>query len=180
MKPRSFQRQVRAIRRPATGRERNHLATRQVGAGERIRSKQSLVAPFVHQLSAVLAAGRAQLDDVVGPLDRGGIVLDHQHRVPQIAQLLEQLIELLRVARVETDRWLIQDVGHVDQRAAQRVGQVDALGLTAGQGSRLSIERQVAQPHLVQEADSGPELPEDRLGNGGVLLGQLHALDPAA
>ena len=53
---------------------------------------------------------------MVGDRDGLGLVLDDQHGVALVAQLAQQVVHLLDVVRVEADRRLVEDVGHVGQR----------------------------------------------------------------
>ena len=42
---------------------------------------------------------------------------------------------------MQTDTWLVEDVEHVDELAANLCGKTDALTLAARERSRLAIER---------------------------------------
>ena len=63
-----------------------------------------------HQLPAVRAGARAQVDDVVGRLDRLLVVFHHDHGIAQIAQLLQRAEQSAVVALVQADRGFIEDV----------------------------------------------------------------------
>ena len=67
------------------------------------------------------------------------------------------------VARVQADRRLVQHVERVHQPGAERVGERDPLGLAAGERAGLPVERQIAEPHVAEEAEPGVELVEDQL-----------------
>ena len=54
------------------------------------------------------------------------------------------------VARVQADRRLVEHEHRVDQRGAERGGEVDALHLAARQGAALAVERQVAEADVAQ------------------------------
>ena len=60
--------------------------------------------------TAGFAASRAQLHHVVRHLDGGEIVLDDEHAVPGVAQSLQQLEQPVHVARMQSDRRLVQNV----------------------------------------------------------------------
>ena len=66
--------------------------------------------------AAVLAGAGPQVDEVVGGAHRLLVVLDHEHRVAEVAQPLECRDELRVVALVQPDRGLVEHVEHADQR----------------------------------------------------------------
>jgi len=69
-----------------------------------------------HDPPAVLAGPGAHVDQVVGGAHRLLVVLDHEHRVSQVAKPLEGPDQLGVVALVQADRRLVEDVEHPDQR----------------------------------------------------------------
>src|SRR5215470_2974813 len=84
---------------------------REITSGERIWGcLDLLVVSFRDDLAAVLAGARSQIEDVVAGAHDIGVMLYHQHGVSQIAQAMENANEPLRVAAVQADRWLIQNV----------------------------------------------------------------------
>ena len=82
-------------------------------------------------LAAVVARLGADVDDVVGGADHLLLVLHDDHRVAQVAQLLQDLDQAVRVARVQADRRLVEDVERTGEVAAQRGREVDALAFAA-------------------------------------------------
>ncbi len=93
-------------------------------------------------------APRAEVDDVVGDRDRLRLVLDDEHGVALVAQLQQELVHPLDVVRVQPDRGLVEDVGHVGERRAELADELRALRLAAGQRARRPVEREVAQADL--------------------------------
>ena len=77
------------------------------------------------------AGAGSQIDHVVGGADRIFIVLDHDHRVAQIAQPPQRAQQALVVALVQADRGLIEDVHDAGEARADLACQADALGLAA-------------------------------------------------
>ena len=67
------------------------------------------------QLPAVLAGPGAEVDDVVRGADRALVVLDHDHRVAEIAQPPQRVDQLRVVTLVEADRGLVEDVEDAHQ-----------------------------------------------------------------
>ena len=111
-----------------------------------------------HDLPAVPAGARAEVDDPVGLLHRLVVVLDHHHRVADVAQVLERRQQLLVVALVQADRGLVQHVDDAGQLAADLAGQPDALALAARERRRRPVQRQVAEAHVEQEAQARADL----------------------
>ena len=68
---------------------------------------------------------------------------------------------------MQTDGRLVEHVEHADQTGADLGGQPDALRLTAGERARGTLQRQVLQPDVEQEAqprlDLLEHLPGDRM-----------------
>ena len=69
-------------------------------------------------VAPVDAGGGAHVDDVVGGQDRLLVMLHHQHRIAQIAQLLQAGQQPGVVALVQADRRLVQHVQHPRQPRA--------------------------------------------------------------
>jgi len=103
------------------------------------------------ELPALPTSLRPELDDLVGDPHRVFVVLDHDHRVPAVAQGDQGIEELAIVVRVQADARLVQNVDHPDQPHAELCRETHALGLAAGQGAIVSFKRQVAQAGLEQE-----------------------------
>ena len=126
-----------------------------------------------HDLAAVLAGARADVDHPVGDLDRVLVVLDDDQRVADVAQPEQRLDQPAVVPLVQPDRRLVQHVEHADQAGADLGGQPDPLRLAAGQRRRRPVQRQVVQPDVDQEAEPGVDLLEHPLGDHPLPLGQL-------
>ena len=80
--------------------------------------QQALHRARVHDLAAVLARARADVDDVVGDPDRLLVVLDDEHGVAEVAQAHERVDQAAVVALVQADRRLVEHVQHADEPAA--------------------------------------------------------------
>ena len=63
-----------------------------------------------HDLAAAVAAFGAEVDDPVGGLDDLEIVLDHDHGVALVDQLVQHLQQLRDVVEVQAGRRLVEDV----------------------------------------------------------------------
>ena len=127
------------IRRSGTGIDRR---PRQVGAGDR-RASLAITCSAVPSATTrppCSPGARAHVDDVVGSAHRVLVVLDHDHRVAQLAQPLERRQQPGVVALVQADRRLVEDVQHAHQAGADLGGQPDPLRLAAGEAGRSPVE----------------------------------------
>ena len=126
----------------------------------------------------MLAAAGAKFHGVVSGANCGGIVFDDHHRVAIVPQTTEQGYQSIDVPRVETDRGLIEDVERVYQVRAQSVRQSDPLCLTAGEGARLSVECEIAEPYFAEERDAVVEFLENGGSHSALELGALQSGGP--
>ena len=138
----------------------------------------SSAVPLRHDVAAVLAGAGAHVDQVVGRAHRALVVLDHQHRVAEVAQPLQRRDQPLVVALVQADRRLVEDVEHADQRGADLGRQPDPLRLAARQGRRRPLHRQVADANVVQEPQPLVDLAQDQPRDRPVLVGELQRVHP--
>ena len=105
------------------------------------------------------------VDDVIGDLDDVGVVLDDDDRVALVAQLREQLVEPVHVARVEADARLVEDVHDVDEAAAEVLDHLDALRLAARERVGLAVEAQVVEADVDHVLEPLDERGHDRRGH---------------
>ncbi len=108
-----------------------------------------------------------------------GVVLDHEDRVAQVAQLVQDVDEARGVAAVQADGGLVEHVERAHQPRAQRGGELDALRLAAGERGGQAVERQVFQANLVQELQPLADLAQHLLGNLRLLGRELDAVEEA-
>ena len=142
----------------------------------------------VHERPAKPARPRANLDDMVRPGDDGRIVLDHEHRVPPVPQVLERVHQAVHVLGVQPGTWLVEDVGQLGQVAVELARRLHPLGLAAGERRNRTVEVQVPGPDPDQVPEQPPQLdhqgvgdrPPGRFQRGrqvrqpAVQVGQLH------
>ena len=139
---------------------------------------QELVgAALEDHLAAMLAGAGAKVDHVVGGPNRLLVVLDDDDRVAEIAQVRERRQQLAVVALVQADRRLVEDVQHPGQVGADLRGQPDALPLPARQRGGAAVQRQIADPDVVQEADAVANLPQHPARDQRFALGELEAVE---
>ena len=133
-------------------RHRDLPAPGEILAGQRMRRAADLLGRALRDdLAAVLAGARPHVDDVVGRQDRVLVVLDDDHAVAEVAQVLQRVEQPVVVALVQADRRLVEHVHHAGQARADLRREADALRLAAGQRFRRAVERQVVEADVVQE-----------------------------
>ncbi len=108
---------------------------------------------------------RAKIDDVIGATNRVFVVFDDQHRVAEVAQRLQRVQQAIVVAMVQADGGLIEHVEHATQLRADLRRQANALAFAAAQRGRRALQRDVAQPHGIQEAEAFGDLFQDAAGD---------------
>ena len=106
---------------------------------------------FGQHVAALDAAFRTHVDEPVAVLDDVQVVLDDQHGVALVDQLVQHLEQLAHILEVQAGGRLVQDVERVaGGAAAQLLAQLDALRLAAGErGGRLA-QLDVAQADGVE------------------------------
>ena len=134
-----------------------------------------LIGAGEHHLAALFARLRPEIDDVIAFLDDLGIVLDDDDGILIGAQAMENLDQTAAVARMQADGRLVEHVERIDQRRADRSGEIDALQLAAGKRARLAIEGQIFQTDADEIAQAPANLVEDQArdliqGAGGLEL----------
>ncbi|CVG16775.1 Uncharacterised protein [Serratia marcescens] len=147
-------------------------------AGQRVRLRHDVVdGAFRHHLAAVYAGAGADVDHVVGGADGVFVMLHHDHRVAEVAQVDQRFQQALVVALVQADRRLIQYVHHAHQAGADLAGQTDALRFAAGERLRRAGQRQVVQADVHQEFQAIADLFQHFFGDLGALAAELHVLE---
>ncbi len=134
----------------------------QVPPGGGVTVPQTLYGAFEADGAARRTGTRAEVDHVVGDRDHFRLVLHDQHRVALVSQLQQQVVHPLDVVRVQPDRRLVEDVGHVGERRAELADHLGALGLAARQRDRRPVEREVAQADLRERVQRVLERGEQR------------------
>src|SRR5699024_7058589 len=104
--------------------------------------------------SSPVSALRSDVDDVVRRLDHIQVMFDNHHRVAALCQPLQNIDQLVHIGKMQTRGGLVQNVDGLSGTApGQLRGQLDSLGLAAGQrGGRLP-QTDVGQAHIVEGFD---------------------------
>ena len=108
---------------------------------------------------------------MIGGAHRLLVVLDDDHGVAEVAQLLERGEQPRVVALVQADRRLVEDVQHADEPRTDLRREPDALRLAARQRFGRAPEREVVEPDVDEEAQPLAHFLEDRAGDLGVEPG---------
>ena len=145
---------------------------RQQAAGDRGRIALQIGRRALrHDLPAQASGTRADVDQMMGAAD-GFLVMLHHHQGVALSLELRQRIEQdAVVARMQADGGFIQDVAHPAQVRAQLRRQSDALCFPARERRRGAIQRQIAQPDLLQEVQPRVQLGQDIAGDLGLSAG---------
>jgi hypothetical protein len=111
-------------------------------------------------------------------------MFDDDDGISEVAEAGKGEDEAFGVAGMEADTGFIEDEEGMDESGAETGGEVDSLGFTAGKGAGGSVEGQVAEADLDQEAESGADLFEGEgegvmgggVGAGGKLVDQFQGV----
>ena len=82
-------------------------------------------------LAAMHPGTGTKVEHMVGSADRVFVVLDHDHRVAQVAQMFEGAKQAVVVALVQADRRLVKHIHHAGEAGADLRGKADALRFAA-------------------------------------------------
>src|SRR6185312_17013699 len=96
-------------------------------------------------MAAMNARARADVEDVVGGADGVLVMLDHNHRVAEVAQALEGFEQPRIVALVQADARFVENIQHARETRADLRGEPDALTFAAGQRARRAREREIVE-----------------------------------
>ena len=116
---------------------------------------------------------------MVGGAHRLFVVLDDDHGVAEVAQLLERREQPRVVALMQPDRRLVEDVEHADEARADLRREADALRLAAGERLGRAAEREVVETDVDEEAQPLAHFLENRPGDLRVESGLAVRREPA-
>ena len=112
------------------------LAAEELARHRAGRRRDDVEGPFADDLASVLPRTRTEIDDPVRGAHHLFVVLDDEHRVADVAELLERVDEPAVVALVEPDRRLVEDVEDADELRSDLRRQPEPLRLATGQRLR--------------------------------------------
>ena len=151
------------------------IATRQRG---RI-APDFLIGARGDHLPAVLPGARSKIENAVGGTHDVGIVLNHQDRVSQVAQIMQDIDEPVSVARVQSDGRFVEDIERADQPRAQRSRQLNTLRLTAGKSGRKAVQCEIFQPYIIEKPEPLAKFLQQLVCNVGFLRTQFELVEEA-
>ena len=120
---------------------------------------------FGHDMAAMHARAGPDIDHIIGGHDRVFVMLDDDHRIADVAQPPQRIEQPRIVALMQPDRGLVEHVEHAGQPRADLAGQPDTLAFAARQRARIARQRQIVQPHIVEEAQPLADFLEDALAD---------------
>ena len=118
----------------------------------------------IHDLAAMFAGARTDVDDPVRVSDGVLVMFDDDQRVAEVAQMMQCADQPFVVTLMQADGWFVQHIHDAHQAGADLGGQSDALRLAARQGLRRTRQRQIVQADIVEEAESCADLLDDFAG----------------
>jgi hypothetical protein len=143
------------IERFERGRQRNFFPPAQVLARDRCGVRLDFLRRSLrHELAAVHARARPHVEHVIRGEDRILVMLDDDHGVADVAQVLERFQQPPVVALVQPDGGLVQDVHDTREPRAHLARQPDALRFAARQRLGAAIEREVVEAHVHEKAQA--------------------------
>ena len=125
----------------------------------------SAAVPCATICAAVHAGARTQIDDVIGLADRILVVLDHDDRVAEIAQIDQRVEQALIVALMQADRGLIENVHDADQTRADLARESNALRLAARQGVGAAVQGEISEPDVAEKSEPIADFLDDLDGD---------------
>src|ERR1700687_2659732 len=121
MCPRSGYLDLPRARLAARLRELDSQFAGEIASGQGARCFEYLgIRPFRDQLAATLSRAGAEIEDTIRGAHDVGIVLNHQDRISEIAQVVQDLNQTVSVAAMQADGRLVEDVERSYQSRAQR------------------------------------------------------------
>ncbi len=110
---------------------------------------------------------------MVGMQDGVFVMLDHEHRIAEVAQVLQRVEQPRVVALMQADGRLVQHVKHARQPRADLRGEPDALAFAAGERAGIAAEREIIEADIVQEAQALADLLQNARGDLVLLAREL-------
>ncbi len=92
-------------------------------------------------------------------------MFDDEHGVAQVAERFEDVDEALRVARMQADRRLIENVERADEVRAERRGELNALRFAARKRRGKALERQVVEADFVEKLQARTDFVQNFVGD---------------
>ena len=137
-----------------------------------------LIISFSHHFAALMTGQWPHINDVIGFPHHLFIVLNDHHRVVKVPEMLQHTDQTVRIARVQANGWLIEDIQGVRQIAAQTACELYPLAFPATQAVGQPVEGEIAQPHVEQGGQPLSDLQEDPAGDLFFVIRQGKTSEP--
>ena len=111
------------------------------------------------------AGAGTHVDQVVGGPDGVLVMLDHDHRVAEVAQPLQGFQQPVVVALMQADGGLVEHVHHAHQSGADLAGKPNTLRFTTGERVGAAIQREIVEPDIDQKIQPLIDFVDDLVGN---------------
>ena len=85
-------------------------------------------------------------------------MFNHNQCISKISQISQCIQKLIIVSLMQSNAWLIQNIGHTYQSGTNLGCQTDSLCLTSGKSTRRSCKCQIIKSNIHQKADTCPDL----------------------
>ena len=115
---------------------------------------------------------RTQVNDMISAADGLFVMLDHHHRVAEVAEVKQGIQQALVVTLMKPDGGFVQDIHHADQSRADLRGEPDTLSFSARQCFGSAIQRQIFQADVDQKAQSLTDFADDTFADLALISRQ--------
>ena len=101
---------------------------------------------------------RTDIHNVVRCTHRIFIMLHDDQRISQILEVHQGAKQLIIVSLVQSDAWLIENIGNTNESRTDLCCKADSLCLASGKCSGRTRQSQIFQSHFLQETDTRTDL----------------------
>ena len=112
----------------------------------------------------MLAAARAEIDQIIGCANDLFLMFDHQQRISFVAQVVHYPHQLADIARVQPDARLVHDKQSVHQRRTKACREIHPLDFAAAQRARRTIESEITDADLAEIIQARANFVTQHLG----------------
>ena len=145
-------------------RRRDFKRAGEILAGQRILVRHDFGGRALrHDLAAVNARARAEIDDMIGGKNGVLVMFDNNDRIAEIAQPPQGVEKPRIVALMQADRGFVQHIKHAGEARADLRGEPDALALAAGERAGSAGKRQIVEPDIDEKREPVGKLFQDAL-----------------
>ena len=155
-------------------RKADHLRAAKILARQRVGIRHDFFRRALgNDLATVRSGARPHIQQMVRCHHGFCIVLDHHHRVAQVAQAKQGLEQATIIPLMETDRRLVENVEDADETGTDLRGEPDALAFPTGQRRGRPIQRQIIQTDVDEKPEPFANFFQDAMGDHQFALGEF-------